>query len=125
VNNYDSLNSSTIYTLNLKDAYAKRIASKLNDQQRRDMQDWLMADGIPADQIDINDTAKLLEIWEKNYDPNKSLPGMVYAKQLYYQRLNASLKGILSTESVIIATTNPQTGELEKLELSINPIMQI
>jgi len=39
---------------------------------------------------------------------------MLYAKVLYYQRLNASLPGILSTEGVILAAPNPQTGALEQ-----------
>ena len=39
---------------------------------------------------------------------------MTFAKQRYYQRLNTSLKGILSTEGVIIAAKNPQTGALEQ-----------
>ncbi len=29
------------------------------------MQDWLVADGIPGDEIDITDTAKLLDLWAK------------------------------------------------------------
>ena len=39
---------------------------------------------------------------------------MTHAKLLYYQRLDASLEGILATEGVIIATQNPQTGTLEQ-----------
>jgi peptide/nickel transport system permease protein len=114
VSTFDSLNSPTIYTLNLDDAAAKRIASKLGDQERLDMKQWLVSDGIPENQIDIMDTVNLLGQWENNYDPNKSFPGMTYAKQRYYQRLDASLKGILSTEGAIIAATNTQTGALNE-----------
>ena len=46
--------------------------------------------------------------------PNKSFPGMTFAKQRYYQRLDASLKGILSTGGAIIAASDPQTGVLEQ-----------
>jgi peptide/nickel transport system permease protein len=113
VNVYDSINSSP-YTLFLSDAAAKRIDSKLGDQQRQDIKVWLVADGVPANQIDVTNTKQLLDQWEKNYVPNKSLPGMLYAKVLYYQRLNASLQGILSTEGVILAAPNPQTGALEQ-----------
>jgi len=111
---FDTINSPTTYTLNLDDAAAKRIASKLGDQERLDMKDWLVADGIPENQIDINNTKQLLEQWEENYDPTKNFPGMTFAKQRYYQRLNASLQGLLSTEGAIIATNNPQTGALEQ-----------
>jgi peptide/nickel transport system permease protein len=110
---YDSINSPA-HTLMLDDAAAKRIASKLNGQDRLDMQAWLLADGIPESEIDIADTKKLLEQWGKNYDPQKSFPGMTVAKQRLYQRLNASLQGILSTQGVIIAADNSQTGSLQQ-----------
>jgi peptide/nickel transport system permease protein len=113
VNVYDSVNT-TPYTLNLSDAAAKRIDSKLGDQQRQDIKVWLVAAGVPEDQIDVTNTKQLLDQWEKNYDPNKNLPGMTFAKQRYYQRLNASLQGILSTAGVTLAATNPQTGALEQ-----------
>lgn len=112
VSAFDSINSPTTYILNLDDAAAKRIANKLSNDDRLAMQEWLVADGIPENEIDIANTEKLLDQWEKNYDPNKSFPGMTYAKQRYYQRLDASLKGILLTEGVIIAVKNPQTGAL-------------
>jgi peptide/nickel transport system permease protein len=115
VNTYDSINSPAKYLLNLDDAAAKRIASKLSSEDRLAMQEWLLAYGIPENDIDIEDTAKLLDQWESDYDPNKSLPGMTLAKQRYYQRLDASLKGLLSTEGEIIAAQNPETGALEQI----------
>jgi ABC-type dipeptide/oligopeptide/nickel transport system permease subunit len=115
VNTFDAINSPTTYILNLDDATAKRIANKLNDQQRADIKSWLVADGIPADQIDTNNTVQLLDQWGKNYDPNKSVPGMTFARQRYYIRLDTSLKGILSTEGLTIAANNAQTGTLEQV----------
>ena len=115
VSAFDSVSSPTTYTLNLDNAAAKRIDSKLGSQERNDIKDWLVADGLPADQIDIGNTEKLMEQWDKNYDPNKSLPGMTFAKQRYYQRLNTSLKGLLVTEGVIVAAQNPQTGALDQV----------
>ncbi|MBI3174456.1 MAG: ABC transporter permease [Chloroflexi bacterium] len=113
VSAYDSLGSPK-YTLNLPDAAAKRVAAKLGDQERADIRDWLVADGIPESEIDINNTEKLLEQWAQNYDPNKKIQGMTFAKQRYYQRLDTSLKGILSTEGAIIAQKNAETGTLEE-----------
>jgi peptide/nickel transport system permease protein len=114
VSAYDSINSPTTYTLNLENASAKRIDNKLGDQERQDIKDWLIADGIPADQIDTTNTVKLLDLWAKNYDPKKSFSGMTFAKQRYYQRLNTSLQGILLTGGAIIAANNPTTGTLEQ-----------
>ena len=79
VSAFDSINSTTTttYTLNLDDAAAKRLDSQLGDKERQDIKDWLVASGIPADQIDIKNTVTLLDLWEKNYDPKKSFPGVV------------------------------------------------
>ncbi|OGO61160.1 MAG: ABC transporter permease [Chloroflexi bacterium RBG_19FT_COMBO_49_13] len=114
VSTYDSINSPTKYILHLSDAAAKRIASKLSDEDRTAMKEWLVADGIPEDQIDINDTARLLDQWETNYDPTVDIAGTTLAKQRYFQRLNISLEGILSTEGVTIALKNAETGALEE-----------
>ena len=114
VNTYDSITAPTVYTLNLDEAAAKRISNKLSESDRLAMKDWLVADGIPEASIDTTDTANLLSLWENNYDPKLTLQGMTLAKNRYYQRLNTSLQGILSTEGLIIAETNPETGSLEQ-----------
>ncbi|MDX9864046.1 MAG: ABC transporter permease subunit [Anaerolineaceae bacterium] len=114
VSTYDSISSSTTYTLNLKDANLKRIAAKLGDQERQDIKDWLVADGFPEDQIDVTNTAQLLDQWDDNFEPTKRLEGMTLAQLRYYQRLDTSLAGILSSEGKIIAAENPETGALEQ-----------
>ena len=111
---YDSL-GSTPYILNLDDAAAKRIASKLGDQERLDIKEWLVAAGIDESEIDITDTEKLIDQWVKNYDPQKKVEGMTFARQRYYQRLDASLDGLLSTEGVTLAQMNPETNTLEPI----------
>lgn len=116
VSAYDSLGAPK-FTLNLTDAAAKRVADKLGDQERADIRDWLVADGIPETEIDIHNTEKLLEQWAQNYDPDKKIQGMTFAKQRYYQRLDESLKGLLSKEGAIIAQKNTETGALEEAEI--------
>ena len=113
VSAYDSIGSPT-YTLNLDNAAVRRIASKLSNDDRLAMKDWLVAGGIPENQIDINNTEQLLNLWENNYDPNKNIPGLTNAKRNYYARLNNSLQGLLSTEGVTIAAKNSETGALEQ-----------
>ncbi len=112
---YDSLNSTT-YILNLDDAAINRINKALGDQQRQELKDWLMLAGVPEDQIDINNTELLLDLWEKSYDEALMIPGLTYAEQRYYQRLDDSLEGLLSIEGVVIAKEDAQTGELEKID---------
>ncbi|HEY9077076.1 MAG TPA: ABC transporter permease [Anaerolineaceae bacterium] len=118
VSTYDSLNAP-VYILKLDNAAQKRIGSKLNSEERVSMKEWLLAAGIPEDQIDITNTQKLLELWTKNYDPKKSL-GMTFAKQREYQRLNNNLQSLLSTEPAIIAKMNPETKTLEQVS-EVNP----
>jgi len=113
VNVYDSINTKP-YILNLDDAAANRIASTLGDEERLAMQEWLVAYGIPEDEIDIADTEKLLGKWENNYDPEIVVTGMTNAKRNYYIRLDASLEGLLAIEGAIIAESNLQTGALEQ-----------
>ena len=110
---FDSIGSKK-YILNLTDAAAKRIASKLSNDDRLALKDWLVADGIPESQIDITNTKQLLDQWVINYDPTKDIQGMTNAKRQYYARVNNSLQGILSTEGVIIAAKNPESGALEQ-----------
>jgi len=62
VSTYDSIHSPATYSLFLDNAAARRTANKLSDEDRLAMQDWLVAAGIPADQIYTADTAKLLEL---------------------------------------------------------------
>ncbi len=112
---YDSM-SSTAYTLNLDEASAQRIASKLSEEDRQAVKEWLVAAGIPESEIDPADTAKLLDQWFANYDPKKNIPGMTNAKRNYFVRLNNSLKGLLSTEAATVMQTNPQTNELEQID---------
>jgi peptide/nickel transport system permease protein len=108
---YDSI-GTTPYNLGLPNAASKRLESKLNNDDRLAMKDWLVMDGIPADQIDTTNTVQLLDQWGKNYDPNKNIKGLTNAKRNYYIRLNNSVKGVLSTSGDIIAATDPQTGAL-------------
>ena len=114
---YDSIGANTTYTFNLQEAAAKRIASKLGDEDRLSMKEWLVAAGIPEEEIDIEDTAKLLELWESNYDPAKRVSGMTNAQRNYFIRLNNSLQGLLSTEGAIIAEENLETGVLEERDV--------
>jgi peptide/nickel transport system permease protein len=110
---YDSI-GSTAYTLNLDDAAANRIASKLNEDDRLAIKEWLVAAGIPESEIDTTNTQNLLDQWVKNYDPKKNIPGMTNAKRNYFIRLNNSLEGLLTTEGATIAVKDPKTGVLEE-----------
>lgn len=103
VSTYDSL-SAPQYTLNLDGAEAKRIASRLNDEDRTAMKEWLVAIGLPEAEIDTANTEQLLQTWFANFDQTKRIPGLTNAKRNYYIRLNSSIQNLLATEGAIIAT---------------------
>ncbi|NJN94279.1 MAG: ABC transporter permease [Anaerolineales bacterium] len=112
---YDSVGTPA-YTLNLGDPATQRIADKLDNEKRLEMKTWLVSSGIPESEINITDAEKLLAQWQENYDPKKRLPGMTIAKLRAYQRLDASLEGLLSTEPLIIAAQNPESSTLEQTD---------
>jgi peptide/nickel transport system permease protein len=112
VNVFDTV-SAKRYKLSLDDASAKRIAATLGDTERQDMKTWLLGVGVAESEINVSDNEKLMELWINNYDPAKAVD-LTSAKQNYYTQLDQSLKGILATEGVVLATTNPDTGVLEQ-----------
>src|SRR5262245_6288900 len=66
VNLYDSMGSATRYTLILDGAAERRISTKLGDEEREAMQKWLVGKGISEEEIDIENTTSLIELWENN-----------------------------------------------------------
>jgi peptide/nickel transport system permease protein len=117
VNVYDSVAGSPRYTIMLDDAEAKRVASKLGDDDRLAIKEWLVAAGIPEGEIDTTDTEALLTLWVNTYNPSTRIPGMTNADRNYFIRLNNSLEGLLSTEGATIAAANPDTGTLEEMDV--------
>jgi peptide/nickel transport system permease protein len=112
VSNLDSINGAPIYSLTLKDAVAKRLASKLSLDDRAEMKTYLLAIGVPEDQIDLEDTQGLLTLWKEKFDPKVNVKGMIFAKLQYYRRLNAKLESLLDSEGIILARET--NGVLEK-----------
>jgi len=113
-NIYDSVNATNRYTLLLDEAAERRIADKLSDDDRLSMQEWLVGAEILDADVDITDTAALLDVWTNNFDPTVRLPGMTNADRNYYIRLNNSLDGLLATEGAIVAELDEEAGLLEE-----------
>lgn len=115
VSTLDSINAPTKYTLNLEGAAAKRLTSKLSEDDRQKMKQWLALVGVPESQVDTADTARLLALWSANYDPQKNIAGLTNAQRNYYVRLNNTLKSLSETGGVIIAQQNATTGALDQI----------
>lgn len=117
VNVYDSIEHTTRYTLLLDEAASRRIENKLGEEDRLKMREWLVGIGMASDEIDLDDTAYLLELWDYNFDPTVRLPGMTNADRNYYIRLTSGLEGLLDTEGAIVAAPNEDTGVLEEVNV--------
>jgi peptide/nickel transport system permease protein len=117
VNVYDSVNFSTRYMLILDEAAARRVDARLNDDDRVAMQEWLVGTGIAEAEINIEDTAALIELWHSNFNPNVRVPGMTNADRNYYIRLTISLEGLLATEGAIVAAPDAATGGLTETDV--------
>ncbi len=110
---YDSL-SSPLETMRLPGADDKRLAKSLSDEDRVAMVEWFTAMDISVEGLDITDTDAMLDLWFANYDTSAKPKGMTMAKRNYYQRLNNNLLDIRAGDTLVIATNNEETGELEE-----------
>ena len=80
------------HTLKLPDAADKRLNQMLSDADRVSMLRWLTAAGVDEGQIDLTDTAGLLQLWRDTYDPQARPAGMTMSDRRFYQRLDEQLK---------------------------------
>ncbi|MCM1136836.1 MAG: ABC transporter permease subunit [Clostridium sp.] len=102
------------YTLNI-DVKASSMDSKVSDEDKEAMQEWLTKfGGVAESDIDLNDVEGLIGLWEANYSEDADQPGLTASRKKYFVRLNSSIDGILSDSDVIIARENADTGELEQ-----------
>ncbi len=113
ISTYDALGTKAT-TMKLPNADEKRLYTKLNDEDRVSMVVWLTAVGVPEENINIEDTEALLQLWKETYDPTAKPKGMTMAQRNYYKRLNNNLNNALSKSEVILADINPETGALEE-----------
>ena len=112
---YDAIKTDT-ETLRLSDADDNRIAKALSAEDRVAMVEWFTVMGVDVSELDIDDTDALLDLWDANYDVSIKPAGMTMAKRNYYKRLNNSIAELRSADTIIIADTDDETGELEKTD---------
>lgn len=108
---YDATKSER-ETFNLADADEKRLVNSLSDEDRVAMVEWFTAAGVSTDGLDVTDTDAMLELWNANYDPSIKPKGMTMAKNNYYKRLNNSLQELGGSDTIVLADTDVETGEL-------------
>lgn len=99
-------------TMRLADADDKRLDAYLSAEDRVAMVEWFSIAGIDISGLDIEDTDALLDTWRANYDPDFKPKGMTKAKVNYFRRLNNSILELQSADTIILADTDEETGEL-------------
>ena len=99
-------------TFKLPDAEAKRLESKLSNEDRLEMKAWLVAFGISEREIDVADTDALLAMWNEHFDSTLKFKGMTSAKRKYYGRLDQKLESLLHSSEMTVMQENIETGEL-------------
>jgi len=112
MNVYDGI-GTTPYILNLDEAAINRISKILTEAERQAMKEWLVASGIAGNKIDTANTAALLNLWKKNYDPQKILSGITESQNKDYQSLNTMLHELLASQGTTIAATSTTTDTLQ------------
>lgn len=110
---YDAVKTDT-ETLRLSDADDKRIAKALNMEDRVAMVEWFTLMGVDVSELDMNDTDAMLDLWDEHYDQDIRPKGMTLAKRKYYKRLDNSIQDLRAADTVILADTDDETGELEQ-----------
>ena len=107
-----ALNSG--YALNM-DASESRLATALGVEELAKIQEYLVKyANVPEKDIDVTDIEGMVELWQKNYDPDLKAKGLTSAKRKSYRRLDSSITAALKDSGVIIAEADPETGELKQ-----------
>lgn len=108
---YDA--SKTNYeTMRLADADDKRLDAYLSAEDRVAMIEWFGLASVDVSGLDMEDTDALLDLWRANYDPSFKVKGMTNAKVNYFRRLNNAILELQSADTIILADTDEETGEL-------------
>lgn len=108
---YDAVSTNS-ETLRLPGAEDKRLEARMTAEDRVSMVKWFTAVGVDIEDLDIDDTDALLDLWFANYSSDIKPKGMTMAARNYYKRLNNALLELKSGETIYIADKDDETGEL-------------
>jgi len=124
---YDSLDTPQVYTLRLDGADDVRIDRKLTPADREAIVEWLLLysgheEGvdISEEDIDVDDTEALLELWWEHYSSEIRIPGMTIADRRAYGRLDRKLEGIFYIEDLHVFSLDPESEEYDVLHAKVS-----
>jgi len=118
---YDSLDVTRTYQLRLDNADRARIYAKLRPVDRETIKDWILQyseyEGsdfhINEEDIDLEYTEGLLQLWWENYDPEIRFPNSTIAERRAFARLDVRIDGIFDFYDKEVWMYFPELGESE------------
>jgi len=124
---YDSLDVPQVFTFNIEGSDEARIYAKLRPDDKEFMKDWLLkyseqeaSVNITEEDIVLEDTKGLLELWWTHYSPEIRIDGMTIADRRAYTRLDQKLDGLFNIDDWHVYTTDPETGEYDVLHKTVS-----
>lgn len=117
---YDTLDieERKVYTLRFAEADDNRINATLLPEDREAMLTWFglyaAQEGvisINTENIDIDDTKVLMEMWWNYYDPEIRIEGITIADRRLYARIDNKLDGLFNFYDKNVYVYNPETEE--------------
>lgn len=77
--------------------------NSLTDEEKNSMVDWLVKYGnVKKSEINIKNTAGLVSMWNKNYNPDADQEGLLAAEKQQYMRLNIKIAKLSNNKDVYI-----------------------
>lgn len=99
------------YTLKINTTSAK--LKSISNEDKESMANWLIRFGnVKKSEINMDDVAALLNLWNKNYKSTADQTGLLAAEKQQYMRLNNKLNKLTNDSDIYIATKNDK-GKLE------------
>ncbi|HBM76157.1 MAG TPA: ABC transporter permease [Clostridiaceae bacterium] len=96
------------------DTSAAKLKS-ISIEDRQSMADWLVKFGnIKKSEININDIAALVKLWNENYSAAAAQTGLLYAEKQQYIRLNNQINKLINSGDQYIATKDDNGQLVEK-----------
>ncbi len=108
---YDATSAKT-ETLLLPDADDNRLAAGMSDADRAAMVNYFTLSGVAIDDLDPQDTDRMIELWQEIFDEN-NMPKMTNAQRRDFRNLDKRLKELQASDTLYVMDMG-EDGEYEQ-----------
>ena len=108
---YDATSAKT-ETLLLPDADDNRLAAAMSDADRAAMVNYFTLSGVAIDDLDPQDTDRMIELWQEIFDEN-NMPKMTNAQRRDFRNLDKRLKELQASDTLYVMDMG-EDGEYEQ-----------